>query len=599
MEQPEKKLRTLSDMIADFGEKVDRVDPGLWEHEPVNVETFINDPMYLDFAYNPVTKTGCRPCVMKDLKAIFGDDPYRITPIVNEAYFSEAFGTGKTTKIGIACAFMAQKLLCLSNPLKTLQEMGCQIGDNAQIVIMVLARTEQNAKDNAFSKVNSFISQCKWFQDHYMPAPEVTRKIELDAPPRNRYKFDSTKVYKNVHIVPGSSSEYSALSHDTILGVIDEVTKFAAAQDRMSYDEDADQAEILFAAVKGRIDSRYGNNGLVMCFGNPEHKHDFLERHMEKQAGKANTYIVKRRSQWASQMPDFNPDTDSCFYFDVSKQRIVPDRLKGKSGIIPVPYGEDDMYYEKAKLYPEQFTRNYAGYPTAAVGQYASDIELIANNANKDRQSPLKPGSQPDLPEQWVEDWFEKKHHAWHSLFLDLGETGDPAAFCLSHPYKFDANGNPFIYVDMIYRFEGSPSAPFQIRWMYSWIDFFVSLGIPIGIVGADTHGSVELLQTLDSKGFVTENLSLDKDRKPHDNLVQIVADGRLDYYPHDVFDREYRGLEKQGDKIVKPRHGTDDVWWAVGGSVWYSMKLARIDPPEEDDLPGTEEEFKSEAESW
>jgi hypothetical protein len=480
-----------------------------------------------------------------------------------------------------------------------LQSIGCQLKEDSKIAIMVMARTESNAKEVAYDKVNGLIMHSRWFQDHYLPAPEVNSKIELDAPPRNRFRFDPTKKYKNIHIVPGSSSEYSALGYDIIMGVLDEVTKFAAAQDRTVSDEDKDQAEILFAAIQGRIVSRYEDNGIIICVGNPEYKTDFLERHTEKQTSKEDVYIVKRRAQWHSKMPEFDPDKKlpngdykyPHFYFSIPKQRIMPEQLKQKSGVIPVPYGPNDMYYELAKHSPEIFTRDYAGYPTAAVGQYASDVELFTAKANSERKSPLITGKQPDVPEQWVEPWFERKHIAWHALHFDLGEVSDPAAFCLSHPYGFDSDKNPLIYIDMIYRFEGTPLSPFQIRWVYDWVDYFVNLGIPIGLISADTHQSTQMLQTFSSKGFETDTLSLDRDRKPYDNLVQAAMEGRLDFYYHDVLDREYRGLEKQGDKIVKPRHGTDDVFQAVAGSVWQSMRLAVIDPPEENSIPGTEDE--------
>lgn len=607
MEKPNKNLRTLGDLVDDLGERVGKSVDSEWEFEPVDIETFVNDPMYLDFRYDPNTKIGCRPCVMQDLKALFGTDPHQVAPICREAFFSEAIGTGKSTKIAIACCYLAYKLLCLYDPIKYLQRLGCQLKEDSKIAIMVMARTESNAKEIAYDKVNGFIMHSQWFQDHYMPAPEVNSKIELDAPPRNRYRFDPTKKYKNIHIVPGSSSEYSALGYDIFVGVLDEVTKFAAAQDRTVSDEDKDQAEILFAAIQGRIVSRYENNGLIMCVGNPEYKTDFLERHTNKQAGKSDVYIVKRRSQWNSKMPEFDADEKlpngeyryPHFYFSIDKQRIVPERLKRKSGVIPVPYGPNDMYYDLAKHSPEIFTRDYAGYPTAAVGQYASDVELIENHANTDREPTLKPGKQPDLPNNWVVEEFERKHLAWHSLHIDLGEVGDPAAFCLSHPYGFDEDQNPLIYVDMIYRFEGTPSSPFQIRNLYDWVDFFVAKKIPIGIISADTHQSTQMLQTFNSKGFATDTLSLDSDRKPYDNLVQAISECRVDYYYHDVLDREYRGLERHGDKIVKPRHGTDDVFQAVAGSVWQSMKLAVLDPPEGNEVPGAGEEFTSSIDVW
>lgn len=583
---------SLSDAIGNFSDKIKTARHDTeWQFEPVTIEQFINDPYYLDFAYDSDTKVGCRPCVMSDLIEFFGTNATDIAPKKRVFIDSEAIGTGKSTKIALICVYAAYKLLCLWNPIESLNKRGCQLKKASTIAITVNARTEQNAKEIAYAKVNSFIMQSEWFQEHYMPAKEITSRIVLDDAPQNRFKFDSTALYKNIQIVPGSSSEYSVLGRDIFIGIIDEITKFESAQDRTMVDESRDQAEIVFSAIQGRIISRFGDLGSIVAGGNPEHKDDFLERHARKEKGKENTQIVLRRSVWDSIFPDFNPDTHPHFYFNRIKQRVVTEKSKNQPGVHACPYGPDNLYYDIAMTSPEIFTRDYLGYPTSAVGQYALDIGLMDRNWNKlyKAKNPMKKGSQPDKPEHYLEEWFKPIHLAWHTLHFDLAETGDAATFCLSHPFGVSKNKSPFIYVDLIYKFQGTPESPFQIRWMKEWVKYLVRLGFPINLITADRHQSVDMLQTFGTYGFMAEYLSVDANRQIIDHLVQCFKETRLNCFPSSDLSGEYKGLERKGDKIVKPRYGSDDVIQAVAGSVWNCLRISEImiDPPEEGELIG------------
>jgi hypothetical protein len=114
-------------------------------------------------------------------------------------------------------------------------------------------------------------------------------------------------------------------------------------------------------------------------------------------------------------------------------------------------------------------------------------------------------------------------------------------------------------------------------------------LGFPINYITADTHQSAEMLQTLGTYGFVTEFLSIDRNRQPYDNLVQCFMQNRIHCFPYTLLSEEYKSLEKKGDKIIKARYGTDDVVQAVAGSVWNCLKITPplVDPPEIGELIG------------
>jgi len=596
------KITSLGDLVTGFSDKVGELESDkIWDHTPVNVVQFIEDYSFMDSKWYPKTGEGCRPCVMDDLVSIFGTDPYVVAPLVREAFFSEGIGTGKSTKIDWILSYLAYKLLALHDPIKYLQSKGAKVDKGTKIGLAVLSRTEQNAKDVAFGKINSSINRSRWFNEHYMPTPDVSSRIELDAMPKNRNRIDPTKIYKNINIIPGSSSEYSIIGYDVIGVVIDEVTKFQSAQDRGLVDEDTDQAEVLYNNASSRIQSRYGNNGLVVCCGNPEHKDDFLERHSAKKRGDDDVYIVSRRSIWNSVHPEFDPllkdETGEFvyprFYFDTSKRRIVPDAFAKRDGVLCVPDMED--YRKKFTQLPEAALRDYAGIPTESVGSYLANPGMLGENENPDRDDPMYKTRTPESPFSSVKPFFIRKHLKWHSLHLDLAETGDAASFCLSHPVSLDEDLSPTICIDLIYRYQGTVQRPFYIPMIYSWIEWMTKdKRIPLGRITADTHQSAQLLMTLKARGYSTGVFSVDKNsRKAYDLLIQKISERKLDYYRHEVFYREFKGLERKGDKVVKPRRGSDDVVQAVAGSVWGSAELSLLGEPDSG-IWDTSTEFKA-----
>ena len=588
---------SLSDIITSFGEKVGvHEEERIWQHKPIDVIQFVEDPRYMDFKYKKAYGVGLRPCVADDLVAIFGMDPETIPPIMREAYFSEAVGTGKSTKLAFVCLYATYKLLCLYNPLFQLQKLGAKVGSNTKISIVMLSRTEENAKEVVFSKANAFVMQSEWFLENYLPAADITSKLVFDSFPKNRRKINLSKTYKNISIVPGSSSEFSPLGKDIYVGIMDEATKFQAAQDRKLTDADTDQAEVLYHSLTSRIITRFGANGLFVGMGNPEHKNDFLERHTEKVKDHPDIYIIKRRSYWDAVMPEFDPDVKNPdgsdkyphFYFDKNKRRVIPDQFRekyeNKPEILKIPYGPNDKFYEQFRDSPEEAMRDLAGIPTEAVGAAYTDPGLYARNAEKERENSMEDELQPNNPLIHIKSWFIREHLKWHGLHIDLGEKLDSATFALSHPYNLDERNNPYIWLDMIYRFQPSPQSEFLISLMQDFVEYLWKVKrIPIGKITADKHQSAQLLGTFRTWKIDAEFLSVDiKSKELYDNLVWTIKEKRLNYFTHDVWFREMRGLEKDGpNRIVKPPHGSDDVAQAVAGSVWNSMHLALNDDPE------------------
>jgi hypothetical protein len=608
-------------------------DERIWEHKPVNIVEFLESSRFMNSKYNKSTGVGVFPCVMDDLVSIFGTNAEDVAPIKRRSYFSEAIGTGKSSRMAWASLYMAYKILCLRNPIQWYNSHGAKLLPNSKISICLLSRTEDNAKDVIFSKANMACLQSEWFNEHYLPDSQVMSKLIFDAAPRNRKQHKLGKIYKNVCIMPGSSSEYSVLGADVVFGGLDECTKFSAAGDRNLTDEDTDQAEVLINALSARITSRFGDLGHLCCVGNPEHLDDTIERYTKRDANNPLVYIVKRRAVWHARMPEFDPDKlDKSgnpvyphFYFDIEKKRIVPqevyDRKKKRNKninevIMRIPYGPSNQYYEVFRDRPEIALRDYGGVPTQAVGQWWSEAQtVLPQKVNRNRVSPIPEKELHPMPKYSAngeipdfsniiditrEDW------AWYTIHIDLAENGDSAVLVMSHPTGLTGK-SPKIKIDLIYRFKPSLTNPFQLKtirdlvwWLWKVKKF------PIGKVTADKWNSLEMLQAFAMEGLDAEKLSVDsRSQELFDNLKWCIIENRLDFFSFEDFNREIYGLEKNGKNVEKNKYGSDDVAQGVAGSVYNSTQLGKFDEPtwdkswdlENDMIPG--EDFASSAEIW
>jgi hypothetical protein len=562
----------------------------IWDSEPVDIETFIKDEYYLNL------KASVRKNVVDDCVAIFGRDPYRVAPLYNYALFSEAVGTGKTTRQGIMALYFAYKLLCLHDPIAYFNAIADQIegqprlAQGSRLAISLMSVSEENARKVIYSKIGSMVAGCKWFMEHYPPAEGIKVEKQFDPRPEDTRHLES-RIYKNVYIIPGSSSEYAAVGFDLIMGVIDEATLFEEVQDKtlIGGADSNDQAEVVWATIDDRIFSRFGNQGLLIAAGNPMHTEDFLERHIHDSEGDPRTFIVRRRAYWHSTMPDFDPEVKKPngdpryphFYFNLHSLQIVSEAHKNSADVICIPRGDGDGFYRKFKQQPERSKRSLAGYPTSAVGRVLASPTMVIDNVNKDRSDPIRMGLYPWPIKEYLSSDFKRVDLAWHAIHIDLGEVGDAAGLSMAHPQGLDDAGAAWLYTDLFLRFEGSPDNEIQQDHIYDWVIYLHDvLHFHIGHISMDRWQSSGLLQRFNLRGFRTSILSMDVITDPYDELIQSIRTQHNDYYRHQVAMNELANLERHKAKYDHGRRGSKDVSDAWAGAVYHANRLAAYPPP-------------------
>lgn len=580
-----KSLIDLGDVARRFFEEEGLDESGelrVWDEEPVDVETFVTHPAYLNLGRS------VRPNVLKDLKNLFGSDPYRVAPVYNYAIFSEAVGTGKTWRMACAALYMCYKLLCLRDPIEYFNSLDTpgqpSLSPESKIAVILMAVTKENAKKIIYNEVGNKIINSPWFMENYPPNPRVISERQFDPLPEDFSKREP-RVYKNVYIIPGSSSEYAAVGYSIIMAVIDEATLFEDTKDAslVGGADKNDQAEAVFHTLDNRIESRFLHQGLLVIAGNPKHERDFLERHAEDAMEDEDTYIVTRFPRWKSTMPNFDPEMDDYFLFHLDTLQIVGEELKDNERVITVPA----VFKHKFLKSPEIAKRDIAGYPSSAIGRVIHSPMMVFDNVNEERENPLQVPDwvlQPSPPKKYLSPNFKRVHNVWHGAHFDIGEKRDAAGLCVAHSYGLDEMENPLIYTDLFVTFQGTTETPVDFDILMEWIIYLhEELGFQFGKITADQYQSSYLLQRLDKykgSGFETGILSIDRSTDPYDELIQTIRLGNNDYYRHPVAINELTNLERHGNKYDHPRRGGKDLSDSWAGAVYNAIRLVDYPPP-------------------
>lgn len=129
----------------------------LWKYDyeeiPVDIETFICDPLYLGRSTNE--GRAIYPFWLETLKRLYSPDAKYF-----ECILSGAIGIGKTTIANIGISYMLYKLLCLRDPQSYYQLIP---GD--KIIIAFFNITLELSQGVAFQNLQSMLKESPWFLD--------------------------------------------------------------------------------------------------------------------------------------------------------------------------------------------------------------------------------------------------------------------------------------------------------------------------------------------------------------------------------------------------------------------------------------------------
>lgn len=540
-----------------------------WRRRPVDIETFMFDPLYLGMERNEIYPAVLEACHALD------------TGTYVEAVLKGALGTGKTTIANFMLARELYKVSCLRNPQRT---FGIKTG--TAIVFTIQSVRATTARKAVFDEFGQVIKVSPYFNKVYPYDKNIVSEMIFHE--------------QNVHIMPVSSSNTGVISMNVIGGILDEMnfmqkvlkSKSGDADDDGSYD----QAKRLYNTLSRRRKSRFTKKGklpgILFVVSSSRFPDDFTEikaAEAESEGGTDPSMYVYQHSQWSAKPRD-------SFLSEFFKVQIgnlnVPSKVldEGEEAnkscrVIDVPM---DFYNDFVKDVDGSL-RDFAGETVIATRPFIGRRDMIYHcmeTADEHNYKNIYNVEEIDLSlgiPRPVVDRLRLDIHQPRACHIDLGLNRDACGFAVGHigGTKVMERTNmqtgekeleilPVIAIDCVLRIVPPPGGEIEFAKVRKLVTSLRDdYGLPIEWVTYDGFESVDSRQILRKKGFKTDHLSVEK-LEHYRSLRDTIYDKRLLIPKHNFLAKELSELEYarigNKEKVDHRANGTKDVADAVCG---------------------------------
>lgn len=529
-----------------------------------------------------------RPGIMQALIETFGEqvNGYSISN-KRRALLTGAIGIGKSTYAAIALSYMVHWIKCLRNPKEFYN-----LSEDSVIGFMMMSTTEKLAQEVIFQKVKRRIQNSDWFERH---APLATENKRM----QKQMRFEG-----DVWIVPGSSEETSFEGYDILGGIIDEGDSHPVT-DRKSY------AQAGYDTIESRISSRFTDfklkehRGLIIVIGQAKTKSGFMMTKYKEFTNDPSAVAV-HMSLWESfGWYCYTKDTDDIdrkretaerdsFYYDTNRRQMYSKeaaQLVMNKDLIEVPV----HYRKEFENDPVKALRDIGGIPPEQDDPFISRTDYILDCQNLWHQrfegfdSPVGTGSrmeQISLPDWFRPEVISPKGDYRRVIHIDTAYSpnGDALGFAMAHipekTMRYEEE-RPVIVFDMLMRIKSTTSVEINFGELRSFIYALRDeRGFNIDFVTIDGFNSFDFIQQLNRNRVRAENLSVDKNKGPYEDIRDCINDKRVEFPQYMVHYRQgetelvniaYKELSEvqdTGKKIDHPKDGSKDVADAMAGCV-------------------------------
>lgn len=471
-----------------------------------------------------------------------------------------------------------------------------------------------------FNYIAGFIDNCKWFK-----RPEVEAKVRINPNIKSEIQFckvkDGVPQWDKVRyaIYPGHSKLTSAAGVALYTYIFDECNLFEIAES-----SGKDYAEELDEECEMRVTSSFGSDGRRIYISRRNIVSDFTSRKIakwKKLDSPKRYYTPKPKTSWED-WPDLRNQREQWRLFDTATLQWV---LKGEE-IVTRSWEEFDP--STGFWIPERFWDDFSTNPESAI-KILGSIPGEAQDPYirlRDRIKPSFDLVNPVLPHVKAVDWMKPQAH-FDDLVADWFQ-GNPAKkyhFHVDPSIKRDATGIVISHssgviekaqdgparkpekiacvdIDAIIQIrapEGGEIELKKIREILYWLRS--ERGFRFGTSSYDSYQSKESIQQLRRKGFPVEELSVDRTLDPYETFKQHLYEGCVffppahgqtreqvsyadicqfaeDGDPSAIFQKELYELELvKGKKVDHPSHGSKDLADAACGSVYQSIRFAKM----------------------
>ena len=162
------------------------------------------------------------------------------------------------------------------------------------------------------------------------------------------------------------------------------------------------------------------------------------------------------------------------------------------------------------------------------------DPDAARAHINQTREDPW------DYARDTFHPWFRGRPRNRTYIHIDLAKKKDAAGIAAVH-----REPTGVVVVDFMHAHRPRPGQNIQFaelreRYVYG----LHARGFTIAMITFDQWQSIEMRQTLEGKGFQTDEVSADRTTGPYDTLIEMLLADRVEYYNHPVFLKEMEELE-------------------------------------------------------
>lgn len=522
-------------------------DRSHWKTKPVGIRQFIEDKFYLDM------KGVLYPIVLDEIEEM---NSGRYV----EAVLTGAIGTGKTTIALVSTAYQLYLLSCYRDP----HEM-FGIDPSSEILIIFQSINATLAKAVDYMRFRTMVERSPYFADNF---------------PFNKDLASELRFPNRIIVKPVSGSDTAAIGQNVIGGIIDEINYMAVIENsKASVDGGTyDQAIAVYNSIARRRKSRFMKFGKlpgILCLvSSKRYPGQFTDKKEEerekeiKEHGVSTIYVYNKRV-WDIKPP--GTFTGAWFKVFIGDETRRPRIIEEEEILV-----DDDveMVVEVPVEYKHEFEsdmmnalREIAGISTLARYPFINNVEAIAASMGD-------PGIESIFGEEWT-DFIDNHLTVYRECFedpseprfvhVDLGLTGDSAGVAIGYVRGFmhvDRGDTkeilPIIRVDGVIEVKPPKNGEIMFEKIRQTLYLLRDLGLNIRWVSFDSWQSVDSIQILRQKGFMTGTMSVDTSMSPYALTKTALYDGRLEMPAHSKLRKELMALEliaKKG-KIDHPPNG-------------------------------------------
>ena len=585
-EERDYALRVLQEYAQGSAQLFDELKYADYKEIPVDIITFIKDPMYLGKAWH-LSDGKCKlfPFWENKLKELFPDN---VTTAYNTFIESGARGLGKSEIAVAVSLYLMHRLMCLKDPYLTLN-----LKPTEQVAFAFMNITQDLALDIGMVKFQNTVQCSPWFMER---GTMSGRKLQQWNPP------------SFINIIIGSQSS-DVIGQAVYYAFFDEISFIRNQDVEIQKAKALDMIDTAIGGMMTRFTNK-GKNPTLLCLASSKRSEkSFMEEHIKKKSktDSMKTLIVDE--------PVWNVRPASEYsgkrFYVAQGNRFL------NSEVLPLDVSENDMsiwrnkgyrildvpieYYAKFVEEIDRALCDYAGVSSSDLLTYISGARLAETKTDAYKNAFTKEiiecGNAPDDHTQYY-NYFDlsrippKMKSKPLYIHLDMSISGDKTG--IAGTWIADkrpaAEGEPKSK-ELHYQlaFSVSVKAPkgYQVSFEKNrqFIYWLKEQGFVIRGVSSDTYQSADLKQQLISKGYKFETISVDrvspssKVCEPYQYLKNTIYEKRIIMYDSTLLTEELLGLEKNSSngKIDHSPLGINskDAADAVCGSVWNASRNA------------------------